>query len=225
MKNPFQDFQSFSSVQKTIPLHSIIHSKETILTQISLEFSRLVEAEVEKILRGKEESYLAQIYRAALPRIQGLQYDALDIEDYLLSLDQAPLAHFPSMLLAEIFLAAMVNEAREDRLRLPLHDGQRTFHFLGYRLPRGKTLTLEGDGGNFIGAALAGGSLIVNGRCGDWCGASMAGGEIIVQGSAGKHTGSWMRGGEIRVNGPVQSIGKTLFGGAIYQKGKALCQP
>ncbi len=47
-------------------------------------------------------------------------------------------------------------------------------------------------------------------------------GEILVTEDAGQITGDWMRGGEIRVEGEIGSVGKTRFGGRIYQQGKLI---
>ena len=123
---------------------------------------------------------------------------------------------------AGIYISALVNHSQEDRIVLHLKDYQRTFHFLGYRLPEGKTLVLQGTVGEFVGADLAGGRLVVEGPTGSWCGAGMVKGEILVTEDAGQSTGDWMRGGEIRVEGEIGSVGKTLFRGQIYKQGKLI---
>jgi formylmethanofuran dehydrogenase subunit C len=123
---------------------------------------------------------------------------------------------------AGIYLSALVNHAKEDRIMLRLRDYQRTFHFLGYRLSEGKTLILQGEVGDFIGAGLSGGHLVVEGSTGNWCGAGMMKGDIRVTENTGQNTGEWMRGGEIHVEGRIRSVGKTLFGGKIFQRGKPM---
>ncbi|MEJ2725476.1 MAG: hypothetical protein P8175_12680 [Deltaproteobacteria bacterium] len=67
---------------------------------------------------------------------------------------------------------------------------------------------------------ISGGRLVVEGSVGNWCGAGMMNGQILVTGYAGQKTGEWMRGGEIHVDGSVGSLGKSRFGGKIYQRGK-----
>jgi hypothetical protein len=224
MKNPFSDFQSVSAGRRRLPLMSILHAKETILLQLSLGFTKLIEDEVAHLFTGEGNGYLFRIYQAALQKARELQYDSLDIEDYLVALDPSTPVPFPQVPVAEIYLAALINHAREERLRLSVMDCRRTFHFLGYRLPQGKTLVIEGEAGNFTGAFLAGGSVIVKGSSGDYCGAGMIQGEVVIQGPAGRHLGNWMRGGEIRVSGSLGSIGKEIFGGKIFQQGKLLKQ-
>ncbi len=132
---------------------------------------------------------------------------------------------------AGIYISALVNRAQEDHIVLSPKDYERSFHFLGYKLPEGKTLVLQGDVGDFTGSGLFGGSLILEGSAGNWCGAGMMKGEIRVTHNTGQNTGEWMRGGEIHVDGTIQSVGtkfygntgyRVLFGGKIYQKGKLL---
>jgi len=103
-----------------------------------------------------------------------------------------------------------------------LHELKRTFHFLGYRLPEGKTLVLEGDVGDFIGAGLSGGKLVVKGSTGNWAGAGMMRGDLFISEHTGQNTGGWMSGGEIHVDGRVRGVAKTILGGRIYQQGKLI---
>ena len=119
-----------------------------------------------------------------------------------------------------IYISALCNNLKEDNIRLRLHDLEPTFHFLGYQLPEGKTLVLEGDMGDFIGAGLSGGKLVIEGSTGNWTGVGMMKGELVINGYVGQNTGEWMRGGEIYVNGQIQGFGKRIFNGRIYQRKK-----
>ena len=92
---------------------------------------------------------------------------------------------------------------------------KRAIHFLGYRLPGGKQLIVNGDTGDFTGAGMCGGHLIVNGSTGDWCGAGMTGGLIRIRGNAGRNLGQWMHGGSIGVDGKIGGIGEKRYGGRI----------
>jgi formylmethanofuran dehydrogenase subunit C len=50
----------------------------------------------------------------------------------------------------------------------------------------------------------------------------MLNGKILISKHTGQNTGEWMQGGEIHVDGQVRSVGKSLFGGRVYQKGKLI---
>ena len=123
---------------------------------------------------------------------------------------------------AGIYVSALINNLHEDRIVLRLRDCQKKFHLLGYHLPAGKTLVLQGDMGDFTGAGLAGGCLVVEGSAGNWCGAGMMQGEIQISGSAGWKTGAWMKAGEIHVQSWVRSVGENILGGRVYEQGKLI---
>ena len=167
-----------------------------------------------------EQRRVAKAYEEAVKSIRDLQYDQDDIEEFCAELDSSNKIPYIIAGPAGIYLSALVNLSQEDCITLRLEDYQRRFHFLGYRLPEGKTLILQGDVGDFIGAGLAGGRLMVEGSSGNWCGAWMVKGEILVAGHTGEKTGECMRGGEIHVDGQIRGIRKTCFGGTIYRRGK-----
>jgi formylmethanofuran dehydrogenase subunit C len=96
---------------------------------------------------------------------------------------------------------------------------KRTLHFLGYRLPYGKSLRIEGDTGNFTGSALQGGDITVTGASGDWTGAGMTEGKISIHKNCGRNTGEWMQGGEIWVENRIRGLGR-ITSGQIYQAGE-----
>jgi hypothetical protein len=231
MKNPFLDFRSVPYQKKEIPLERIVREKEETLEHLVQGYLQLVEEEVRDLVWLVEESKVEKAYGAALKRIDGIQYDADDIDEFCALLDRSNKAPYLISGPAGIYISALVNRAREDHIVLCPKDYERTFHFLGYKLPEGKTLVLQGDVGDFTGAGLFGGCLIVEGSAGNWCGAGMMKGQIRVVQNAGQNTGEWMRGGEIHVEGTIQSVGskfygntgyRVLFGGKIYQKGKLL---
>ncbi|MFQ6038975.1 MAG: hypothetical protein ACE5LV_10210 [Candidatus Aminicenantales bacterium] len=222
MKNPFLEFQALPLKRKEIPLERIVRAKEQVMDHIVEGYLRLVEDEVKDLVWLVEHSRVVKAYSAAVKSIRDLQYDPDDIEEFCTELDSSNKIPYMISGPAGIYLSALVNHAEQDRIVLRLRDYQRTFNFLGYRLPDGKTLVLQGDVGDFIGAGLSGGRLVVEGSTGNWCGAGMMKGEIVVTEHAGQNTGEWMRGGEVHVDGRIRSVGKTLFGGRIYQRGKLL---
>jgi hypothetical protein len=222
MRNPFLDFRSVPYQKKEIPLEGIVRAKEEVMARILEGYLHLVEEEVKDLVWLVEQNRVVRTYRAALKGIQEIPYSQDDIEEFCAELDSSNKVPYMISGPAGIYVSALVNTCQEDRIVLRLRDYQRTFHFLGYRLPEGKTLILKGDVGDFIGAGLSGGRLVVEGSTGNWCGGGMMKGEIFVTEYTGQNTGEWMRGGEIHVEGQIRSKGKTMFGGKIYQRGKLI---
>jgi hypothetical protein len=222
MKNPFLDFQSVPFQKKEIPLDRIVQGREKIMDRILQGYISLAEEEIKDLVWLAERSRVVKVYSAAVKSISKLEYNPEDVEELCAALDSSDEIPYVLSGPAGIYISALVNHSQEDRIVLHLMDYQRTFHFLGYRLPEGKTLVLQGTVGEFVGADLEGGRLVVEGSTGSWCGAGMMKGEILVTEDAGQTTGDWMRGGEIRVEGEIGSLGKTRFGGRIYQQGKLI---
>ena len=88
--------------------------------------------------------------------------------------------------------------------------------FLGYRLPRGRRLYLDGDAGDFVGALLDGGEVVVTGNAGNYTGIGMKTGTVQIGYSTGKYTGEGMRGGTLRVGGRIAALGRVKQGD-IYE--------
>lgn len=224
MRNPFLDFRSVPYHKKELPLERIIRFREKVMDRLMEIYFRLAEDEAKHLVWSFERQRVIKTYNTAIEGIRDLQYDHDDIEEFCTLLDSS--SKVPYMILgpAGIYISALINRSQEDRIVLGLQDYQRTFHFLGYRLPKGKTLILQGDVGDFIGACLCGGHLVVEGCTGNMCGAGMIRGEISITNKAGERTGEWMRGGEIHVAGSILSTGKPIFGGKIYS-GEKLIAP
>jgi hypothetical protein len=221
MRNPFLDFRSVPYRKKEIPLDRIVRVKQEIMDRLIESYLSLVEEEAKDLVWLVEHSRVVKAYNTAVKNIRDLEYDQDDIEEFCAELDSSKIPYMISGP-AGIYTSALVNHAQEERIELKLQDFQRTFHFIGYRLPEGKTLILKGDAGDFIGAGLSGGRLVVQGSTGNWAGAGMMKGEILITEHTGQKTGEWMRGGEIHVDGRIRSVGKTLFGGMIYEQGKLI---
>jgi hypothetical protein len=222
MINPFEDFSKYPYKKREIPLDRIVKVKEKVMEQIIDGYLKLVEEEVKDLVWLVEHSRVVKAYSSALRMIRDLDYDVDDIEELCMELDKGGKIPYLISGPAGIYISALCNNAKEDTIRLKLHEFKRTYHFLGYRLPEGKTLILEGDVGDFIGAGLSGGRLVVEGSTGNWAGAGMMKGELYITEHAGQNTGEWMRGGEIHCDGRIRGIGKTIFGGRIYQRGKLI---
>ncbi len=222
MINPFEDFKEHPYKEREIPLDHIIQAGQSVMEKIIEGYLKFVEEEIKDLVFWLVEhhSRIALAYSAAMRTIRGLDYDIEDIEELCLEFDKG--GRIPSMISgpAGIYLSALCNNSREEMVRLRLYELKQTFHFLGYGIPEGKVIVLEGNAGNFVGAGLAGGKLIVEGSTGSWAGAEMKNGEILITESTGQNTGEWMGGGEIHVEDRIQGIGKTIFGGRIYQDGK-----
>jgi hypothetical protein len=222
MINPFEDFREYPYKKKEIPLDRIVRAKEKIMDEIVEGYLKLVEEEVKDLVWLVEHSRLVRAYSAAIRTVEKLDYDIDDIEELCLELDREGRIPYLISGPAGIYLSALCNNAGAENIRLRLHELKRTFHFLGYRLPQGKTLILQGDVGDFIGAGLSGGKLVVEGSTGNWAGAGMMDGEIHITGHTGRNMGEWMGGGEIHVEGYIGGIGKSIRGGRIYQQGNLI---
>lgn len=220
MKNPFQEFQTVSFKNKNLPLSRIVRAKQDVMAHILEGYLHLVEAEAKDFVWLVEQSRVLKTYSEAVKYVQSLNYDQDDIEEFCGELDGSTKVPYVIEGPAGIYVSALVNQLSEDRVVLRLKDYQKKFHLLGYRLPVGKTLIIQGDIGDFTGTGLAGGCLVVEGSAGNWCGAGMLQGEIRVAGTAGWKTGEWMKAGEIHVEGWIRGVGQNILGGRIYEQGK-----
>jgi formylmethanofuran dehydrogenase subunit C len=110
----------------------------------------------------------------------------------------------------------MCNHVPADDIALNLRIFRRRWPFLGYRLPRGRRLYLDGDAGDFVGALLEGGDVVVTGNAGNYAGIGMKTGTVQIGYSTGKYTGEGMRGGTLRVGGRIAALGRVKQGD-IYE--------
>ena len=222
MKNPFGDFQAVPFQKKGIPLKRIMKANQEVMAQLLSGYLQIVEAEAQDFVWLVKQSRVLKTYNAAVEQIQGLHYDQDDIEEFCSELDSSTKIPYMIEGPSGIYISALINQLGRDQIELSLQDIQKNFHLLGYRLPAGKTLVIQGDVGDFIGASLSGGHVVVEGSVGNWCGAGMLHGEILISGSAGWKTGEWMKAGEIHAQGYIQGIGQNLFGGKITERGKMI---
>ncbi len=129
---------------------------------------------------------------------------------------------------------------------LVLNNPNQKLDYIGYALPEGMRLTVEGDCGHYTGAELSGGHLTVNGNAGhftacsmrsgiieihgssqDYIGSAyaghkkgMSGGTVLIHGNAGNFTGDLMRRGIIMVEGDIGDYcGSRMIAGTITNLG------
>jgi hypothetical protein len=217
--NPFEDFKDFLSKAKGLPLDRLAAAHDRVMGELASGYGKLVEQELKSLVWFVEHNRVIEAYKTATEVIQDVEYDAHSIEEFCYLLDSG--ADIPYLISgpAGIYVAALCNHTPEDQIVLRLGEMQRTLHFLGYRLPYGKYLRIEGDTGNFTGSALQGGEISVAGSTGDWTGAGMADGKITIEQHCGRNTGEWMQGGEIWVGSRIRGLGR-MTAGCIYQGGE-----
>ena len=222
MKNPFLDFHPDRYEQEEYPAERLVQTKQDTMALILEGYLQLVRGEISNLAWPVEHIHVVSVYNNTVRTIRGFQYDRYDIEAFCAELDRSD--DIPYMIPgpAGLYISALVNHSRDNSVILRLQDYRRTFHFLGYALPVGKELVLQGDAGDFSGAGLRGGRLAVEGSAGNWCGAGMLEGEIRVSKDTGMNTGAWMHGGKIHVEGKAESIGEKRFGGHIFLDGKTI---
>ena len=220
MINPFSDFENFAPADREIPLDRILKVKDNTMDQISAGYLKIMEDEVKDLVWLVEHSRVVKAYSAALDIIKNLEYGTDDIEDFCQELDRGERLPYLISGPAGIYVSALCNTVKEDNIRLRLYELKRSFHFLGYRLPEGKTLELQGSAGDFTGTGLCGGKLVVEGSAGNWTGAGAMKGTLFVKDDTGQNTGEWMKGGEIHVGGHIVGLGKSISGGRIFQREK-----
>lgn len=224
MINPFADFKDFLSKRRSLPLDRLAAAHDQVMAELAAGYGRLVEHELKSLVWFVEHNRVIEAYKTASEAIVNVNYDAQCIEEFCYHLDNA--RNIPYLISgpAGIYIAALCNHAPEDTIVLRLGDMQRTLHFLGYRLPYGKSLSIDGDAGNFTGSALQGGEIAVTGSTGDWTGAGMMEGKIAIEKHCGRNTGEWMQGGEIWVDGRILGLGRSASG-HIYQGGEQVAGP
>jgi formylmethanofuran dehydrogenase subunit C len=196
-------------------------SRQTIAA-LSAGYLDVLGGQIDNIGWLVDHEQVAAVYSRMSGIVGALPFNAHDIEAVCARIDTAEAVSLLIPGPAGLFVAALVNNAPEPDVRLHLAGFNRRFHFLGYRLPTGKILTIEGDAGDLTGAGLCGGQLTVSGSVGKWCGIGMIDGRIRVNGQAGKGLGLWMHGGAIEVVGSVHKIGRVRYGGTIVAGGRTI---
>jgi hypothetical protein len=215
MVNPFREFADYHGKERAIPLDRIVATKDAILERLVAGYHKLVEEEVHNLVWLVDRGALPRAYAAAEKAIAGIDFSLEDVEDFCYALE-----HTDSFALAlagpsGLYLSALCNRVEGTEFFLRLKGLKSRVHLLGYRLPHGKRLVVEGSCGDFAGAAMEGGEMLVQGSTGNWTGVGLKRGKIIVEGNAGERTGEWMEGGEVHVKGRIASLGQ-VQGGKVF---------
>jgi hypothetical protein len=221
--NPYEDFKNFHPKAMDMPLDRLAAAHDQVMGELAASYSKLVQQELKSLVWFVEHNRVIEAYKTAAEVTKSLNYDAHSIEDFCYLLDSGDDMPYLISGPAGIYIAALCNQLSDDLIVLRLGDMQRTLHFLGYRLAYGKSLHIEGDSGNFTGAALQGGDITITGSSGDWTGAGMIEGKITIRNNCGRNTGEWMQGGEIWVDSRIRGVGHSTAG-QIYQGGEPLAE-
>jgi hypothetical protein len=216
MVNPFQAFRAYAAPKREIPLDRILAQRDRVLQQLLQSHQTFLEEESRQLVWVVEQGALSRAYATAVEMLHGIEFTVEDVEDMCLELDHATKEITPLGAPSGLFIAAMCNHAQEHDITLNMRSFTRRWPFLGYRLPRGRRLRLEGDVGDFVGALLEGGDIFVTGNAGNYAGIGMRSGQLHIGYSSGKHTGEGMRGGTLRVQGRIAELGKVKEG-KIYE--------
>ncbi len=221
MKNPFDDFKDHRTREREIPLDSIIQSRDRVMSSIIKGYEKLLEEEVKELVWLVQYNTVIKAYTLAEKVVKEFDYKAEDVEEFCYELDTTDKIPYLITGPAGIYISALCNYAKEEEIHLKLNDLKTQINLLGYRLPVGKKVIVEGNLGDFTGIGLEGGELLVEGNAKNYTGAGMKSGRIQITKNIGLHTGEWMMGGEIYVGGRVRGMGK-IVDGKVYEDEKLI---
>jgi len=219
VRNPFEEFMVFNVEPSTIPLDQIVQSAEIVMDQIRRGYEKLLEEEAKELVWMVQYNTIIKAYEVAEKYVKEIEYSAEDIEDFCFALENTQKVPYLIPGPAGIYISALCNYAKEEEITLKLSELKTEINLIGFRLPKGKHLSVEGDTGDFTGIGLEGGELVVEGNTKNWTGAGMRSGRILVKKNIGLHTGEWMMGGEIHVGGRVRGLGN-IVEGKVYERDK-----
>jgi len=221
MKNPFDDFRDHQTREGEIPLDSIIQSRDRVMSNIVKGYEKLLEEEVKELVWLVQYNTVIKAYTLAEKAVKEFDFRAEDIEEFCYELDTTDKIPYLITGPAGIYISALCNYAKEEEISLKLNDLKTQINLLGYRLPVGKKVVVEGNLGDFTGIGMEGGELMVEGNAKNYTGAGMKSGRIGISKNIGLHTGEWMMGGEIHVGGRVRGMGK-IVDGKVYEDEKLI---
>jgi hypothetical protein len=213
--NPFDDFHPSRYRRSAHRAEKALDARTGVLGTLETAYDAIVRQELDRFAWLVEHAHVVRVYDRIVRQIGHLDIDRYEVDAFFDRLATSEEAAYTLPGPAGLFVAALINRCPERELRLDLGASRCRMHFLGYRLPEGKSLFLEGTAGDFAGAGVNGGRLVVNGSVGSWCGAGMLAGTIHVAGSAGPELGAWMHGGRIRVDGAAATLGGNRYGGEV----------
>jgi len=219
IQNPFEEFKTFSVTKSEIPLDQIVQSAEAVMDQIRWGYEKLLEEEAKELVWMVQYNTIIKAYEVAEKYIREIDYSAEDIEDFCFALENTQKIPYLIPGPAGVYISALCNYVKEEEISLRLSELKTEINLIGFRLPKGKRLMVDGDTGDFTGIGLEGGELVVEGNAKNWTGAGMRSGKILVKKNIGLHTGEWMMGGEIYVGGRVRGLGN-IVEGKVYERDK-----
>jgi predicted DNA-binding protein len=218
-RNPFEEFGRFAVSTQTLPLEEIVQSTEVVMDRIRRGYERLLEEEAKELVWMVQYNTIIKAYEVAERYVKEIEYAAEDIEDFCFALENTQKIPYLIPGPAGLYISALCNYVQEEEILLKLSDLKTEINLLGFRLPKGKRLVIEGDTGDFTGIGVEGGELTIEGNAKNWTGAGMRSGKISVRKNIGLHTGEWMMGGEIHVGGRVRGLGN-IVEGKVYEREK-----
>jgi hypothetical protein len=218
-RNPFEEFRTYADEASRLPLEQIIQSSEQVTNQIRQGYEKLLEEEAKELVWMVQYNTIIKAYEVAERHVREIQYSAEDIEDFCFALENTQKVPYLIPGPAGLYISALCNDAPEEEITLKLSELKTEINLLGFRLPRGRRLIIEGDAGDFTGIGLEGGELVVEGNAKNWTGAGMRSGKVVVRKNIGLHTGEWMMGGEIYVGGRIRGLGN-IVEGKVYEREK-----
>src|SRR4030043_513013 len=221
IKNPFEEFKSFTAPSHDLPLDQIVQSIEAIMDRIRWWYEKLLEEEAKELVWMVQYNTIIKAYEVAEKYVKEIDYAAEDIEDFCFALENSQRIPYLIPGPAGVYISALCNYVKEEEIVLKLSELKTEINLIGFRLPKGKRLMIEGDTGDFTGIGLEGGDLVVDGNAKNWTGAGVRGGKILIKKNIGLHTGEWMMGGEIYVGGRVRGLGN-IVEGKVYEREKLL---
>jgi hypothetical protein len=219
VKNPFEEFKNFTFQKRDIPLDQIVQSTEVVMDRIRWGYEKLLEEEAKELVWMVQYNTIIKAYEVAEKYVKEIDYSAEDIEDFCFALENTQKIPYLIPGPAGVYLSALCNYAEEEEIVLKLSELKTEINLVGFRLPKGKRLVIDGDTGDFTGIGLEGGELFVEGNAKNWTGAGMRSGKILVKKNIGLHTGEWMMGGEIYVGGRVRGLGN-IVEGKVFERDK-----
>lgn len=215
--NPFTAFRAYSGVARPeLPLDHILARRDVVLQRLLQSYQTLIDEESKQVVWVVEQGALSRAYTTAVETLKGVEFSVEDLEDVCLELDTNEGATTPMGAPSGLFIAALCNQVPAHDIALNLRLFRHRWPFLGYRLPRGRRLHLDGDVGDFVGALLEGGEVVVTGNAGNYAGVGMKTGTVQIGYSTGKHTAEGMRGGTLRVGGRIAALGRVQQG-EVYE--------
>jgi hypothetical protein len=220
-KNPFEEFNEVTVEKRDLPMDRIVESTEKVMGRIRRGYEKLLEEEAKELVWMVQYNTIIKAYEVAEKYVKEIDYSVEDIEDFCFALESPQKVPFLIPGPAGVYLSALCNYAKEEEIILKLSELKTEINLVGFRLPTGKRLVVDGDTGDFTGIGLEGGELLIEGNAKNWTGAGMKSGKILVKKNIGLHTGEWMMGGEIYVEGRIRGLGN-IVEGKVFERDKVV---